>query len=170
MHRLPGQLYKFILCIWFVLSGSVGLFAQGEGKVIIERPKSDEITKEIRPVLKWKKYNGAEFYRLCWYEINPINRSVIKEKQNIITSDTYYQMNEDLIPNRVYQWAVQACVDKGNVIGESPYIFFITGNITLEEIQKYNNEYHRQRTQIEEKIGARADNSGPSIYLWRCCA
>ncbi|MBN1473034.1 MAG: hypothetical protein JW914_00320 [Syntrophaceae bacterium] len=82
-------------------------------KIIPLYPIKYEEVSVKRPTLKWEPFAGAYFYSVGWFEKDGLNGRVIKTKQKLKTKIPQYTFDEDLIPNRTYEWFVSA-YDKFN--------------------------------------------------------
>jgi|GEM_PF-5686709 len=128
---------------------------------------------EKRPLLQWMPYPGAHHYLLGWFEIEPATQLVLKHKQNIITTKTEYQFEEDIVPDRIYQWDIEAWDEKHRLT--IPFCpSFITGKLTREEALRWDEEHDRKRAEIRAVIGAGVRNGGvicgPGVILERVSA
>jgi len=149
----------FIVPLLFL---STFIYAEQEIKTVTtESPQSYSVVKELRPTLRWKKYDGAHHYLLRWFEMDPKTGSTIKTKQNIITDKLEYQFEEDVVPDRVYQWQIDACDKENHSITISMCPSFLTGAITPKEVDAWEKEVDRKSEAIGAKLGITVRNSGP---------
>ena len=80
-------------------------------------PIKKQVVSELRPTLKWAPFPEAAYYIINWFEEN-INRTasdvnVFKTVQKMRTDIPEYTFEEDVVPNRMYEWSVSAFDQSG---------------------------------------------------------
>ncbi|QDT46721.1 hypothetical protein Pan258_07400 [Symmachiella dynata] len=87
-------------------------------KMRLLEPTNSVVVSSKRPILKWKPLDGATEYRVGWFEKTlGGNRQVIKTEQGMTTTKSEYQIEEDLVPQRMYAWFIGAINEDGAQFG-----------------------------------------------------
>ncbi len=73
----------------------------------LDTPTAEKTVTEPRPVLRWSAVPGAVEYRVTWFENSYTARS-IATGQMIPTKAPEYRFEQDLVPERRYEWTVEA--------------------------------------------------------------
>lgn len=77
-------------------------------------PGRQEFVRESRPILRWKPIENAVYYTVGWFE-KTREGEVIRTEQNLRTRTPCYGFETDLVPDRTYEWFVDAFDDAGRL-------------------------------------------------------
>ena len=111
--------------------------------------------------MKWKKFEGATFYTIRWFEIDPVTLESITTMQDMKTTKLQYKFEVDVVSDRIYQWQVIAHNACRHDLAVSSCINFFTGNLTALDVVKSYTEDKRKRKCISRLFGCEVMNMGP---------
>jgi hypothetical protein len=93
-------------------------------KITAVSPQGRTTITEKRPLLQWLALPGAVEYKVYWLvEDSP---QVVSARGNGRTGDTQFRLTEDAIPDRQYEWGVDAYGEGGKRLGYWSASYFFT--------------------------------------------
>jgi membrane-associated protease RseP (regulator of RpoE activity) len=105
-------------------ASSMALMHLKKMTVLSPDPKGTAVVADKRPTLVWQPLPGASSYQVYWL-VEPAPH-VVASQVHEHTTATRFQMTEDAIPDRRYEWGVMAFGPDGRQLGYWSAAYFYT--------------------------------------------